>query len=168
MACLLQWLCLHRRDSISSESFTLVDCDALSTLADSDALFTTSYSSDRVECIEVDSRLYRNYREAEHYHPLPSDEREKERLQVQHVLWLKALQGRLILAPIQPARQDIFVPIQPAQQNILDARTRFESWAICFTDLDPSARVINTDLTPIQPKSVPPNCEFQIFDEESL
>ena len=37
-------------------------------------------------------------------------------------------------------------------------------WAIDFADAYPSASVIATDLTPIQPQMVPPNLEFQIDD----
>src|SRR5271170_1792704 len=37
-------------------------------------------------------------------------------------------------------------------------------WAIDFADQFPSASVIATDLTPIQPALVPPNLEFQIDD----
>ena len=40
-------------------------------------------------------------------------------------------------------------------------------WAIDVADNFPNAEVIATDLSPIQPKWVPPNLEFQIDDCES-
>ena len=40
-------------------------------------------------------------------------------------------------------------------------------WAITFADEHPSAEVIGTDLSPIQPRWVPPNLKFEIDDAES-
>lgn len=40
-------------------------------------------------------------------------------------------------------------------------------WAINFADEHPSAEVIGTDLSPIQPHWVPPNLRFEIDDAES-
>lgn len=37
-------------------------------------------------------------------------------------------------------------------------------WSIEFADEHPSAQVLGTDLSPIQPEEVPPNCEFLIDD----
>lgn len=39
-------------------------------------------------------------------------------------------------------------------------------WAIDFADAYPSAQVVGTDLSPIQPRSVPPNLEFVVDDAE--
>ena len=39
-------------------------------------------------------------------------------------------------------------------------------WAIDFADEHPSAEVIGTDLSPIQPSWVPPNLKFVIDDAE--
>lgn len=40
------------------------------------------------------------------------------------------------------------------------------SLTICseFADANPSAEVIGVDLSPIQPKFVPPNCRFEVDD----
>jgi SAM-dependent methyltransferase len=40
-------------------------------------------------------------------------------------------------------------------------------WAIDFADAYPNARVIGTDLSPIQPAWVPPNLEFFVDDVEA-
>lgn len=47
---------------------------------------------------------------------------------------------------------------------MLDLGTGTGIWAIDFADQFPSASVIATDLSPIQPACVPPNLEFQIDD----
>lgn len=47
---------------------------------------------------------------------------------------------------------------------MLDIGTGTGLWAIDFADAYPSASVIATDLSPIQPTLVPPNVEFQVDD----
>ena len=47
---------------------------------------------------------------------------------------------------------------------MLDVGTGTGIWAMDFADQFPAARVIATDLSPIQPTWTPPNCEFQIHD----
>jgi SAM-dependent methyltransferase len=159
MDCLLRVLCSLCRDSTFSDDSSTLACsnDSFTQTCSSDVCSTHSVLSDVIQLTEIDSRGYYTNREAKHLHPLPSDEREEERLLIQHVLFLQALQGRLILAPIHAGRQ-----------NVLDVGTGFGCWAIRFADHYPSARVIGTDLAPIQPTFVPPNCEFQIHDAESL
>ncbi len=50
---------------------------------------------------------------------------------------------------------------------MLDFGTGTGIWAIDFADEFPSATVIGTDLSPIQPAWVPPNCTFYVDDSES-
>jgi SAM-dependent methyltransferase len=75
-------------------------------------------------------------------------------------------------------------PIKPHPQNVLDFGTGTGIWAIEFAEEYPSASVLGTDLSPIQPlqfvffsllwlfglllnfASVPPNCRFEIDDAE--
>jgi SAM-dependent methyltransferase len=61
-------------------------------------------------------------------------------------------QGKLFLAPIDDPR------------SILDVGTGTGIWAINVADRYLSARVVGTDLSPIQPKYVPPNVEFELYD----
>lgn len=49
-------------------------------------------------------------------------------------------------------------------QQVLDVGTGTGLWAIDFGDKYPSACVLGTDLSPIQPSWVPPNVSFQIDD----
>jgi SAM-dependent methyltransferase len=51
-------------------------------------------------------------------------------------------------------------------QRILDLGTGTGIWAIDVADEYPSAEVIGTDISPIQPSWVPPNCRFQIDDAQ--
>ncbi|KAJ3455389.1 hypothetical protein MRS44_013989 [Fusarium solani] len=48
--------------------------------------------------------------------------------------------------------------------NVLDVGTGTGIWAIDFADEHPSAQVIGTDISPIQPEWVPSNLEFQLDD----
>jgi SAM-dependent methyltransferase len=50
---------------------------------------------------------------------------------------------------------------------VLDFGTGTGIWAIDFADEFPSATVIGTDLSPIQPDLVPPNLKFYVDDVES-
>ena len=49
-------------------------------------------------------------------------------------------------------------------QKVLDIGTGTGVWAIDFADEFPAAEVIGTDVAPIQPSWVPPNCRFEIDD----
>ena len=57
-------------------------------------------------------------------------------------------------------------PIGKSPQRILDIGTGTGIWAIDAADRYPSALVTGTDLSPIQPSWVPPNCKFEIDDAE--
>ena len=50
--------------------------------------------------------------------------------------------------------------------NVLDIATGTGIWAIEFAEQFPTAVVIGTDLSPIQPDYVPPNLHFEIDDAE--
>ena len=81
---------------------------------------------------------------------MPTDEKEQNRLDLHHEIFLELLCGKLHLAPL----------VRP--QRILDLGTGTGIWAIDMADAHPGAQVIGTDLSPIQPKWVPPNCKFEI------
>jgi SAM-dependent methyltransferase len=73
-----------------------------------------------------------------------------------HHIWRLMIGGRLFRAPIGNN-----------PQSVLDLGTGTGIWAIDFADEFPSALVIGTDLSPIQPSMVPPNCKFYVDDFES-
>ncbi|KAK5016777.1 hypothetical protein LTR16_003075 [Cryomyces antarcticus] len=70
-------------------------------------------------------------------------------------MWMLVTSGRLHLSPIA---QD--------PQKILDLGTGTGIWAMQMADLYPSAEVIGTDISPVQPKWVPPNLQFEVDDLE--
>ncbi|KAF8246582.1 S-adenosyl-L-methionine-dependent methyltransferase [Wilcoxina mikolae CBS 423.85] len=51
-------------------------------------------------------------------------------------------------------------------QAAKDKRWRTGIWAIDVADKYPMAEVIGTDITPIQPAWIPPNCKFELDDAE--
>lgn len=53
-------------------------------------------------------------------------------------------------------------------QRILDVGTGTGIWAVEMADEFPAAIVHGTDISPIQPEWVPPNCQFYIDDVESV
>ncbi|KAJ9136884.1 Demethylmenaquinone methyltransferase [Pleurostoma richardsiae] len=83
----------------------------------------------------------------------PNDEQQNEGLDLLHNCLLMVMDNKLFLAPIGDN-----------PQRVLDVGTGTGIWAIDFGDMFPSAEVIGTDLSPIQPAWVPPNVFFQIDD----
>lgn len=86
---------------------------------------------------------------------LPNDEAEQYRLDLKHHVFKLILGGKLFCAPIDPN-----------PQRILDIGTGTGLWAIECAEACPSAEVVGTDLSPIQPVWVPPNCSFFVDDAE--
>ncbi|RKL32857.1 hypothetical protein BFJ72_g10357 [Fusarium proliferatum] len=82
-------------------------------------------------------------------------EEENERLDLQHELYVRTLDGGLALCPKAKGAN-----------RVLDMGTGTGSWAIDYADANPQAEVIGVDLSPIQPALVPPNVSFEIDDLE--
>lgn len=88
---------------------------------------------------------------------LPNDEPEQDRLDLLHHVFRLVLRGQLYRAPVNP--MDV--------HRVLDFGTGTGIWAIDMADESPGALVIGTDLSPIQPLFVPPNCNFYVDDVEA-
>jgi len=113
---------------------------------------TTSITSSVYNFVEENGRTYHRYKEGKYM--LPNDEAEKYRLDLQHQLWLITLFDELNLAPVKNLH------------NVLDFGTGTGVWAIEFANKHPTAQVVGSDLSPIQPDYVPSNCRFEVDDAE--
>lgn len=143
-----------------NEASTAVDDNESSYDGDSaiinDSSDTDSYASLTAEAREYifeNGRRYHGYKSGRYM--LPNDENEMDREDIKHHITMLITKGQLHLAPIDPN-----------PQKILDIGTGTGIWAIDMADTYPSAKVIATDLSPIQPVWVPPNLVFEIDDAE--
>lgn len=98
-------------------------------------------------------RTYHAYRAGSY--AFPNDEQERERLELQNEALVKLFGGRLFFAPLSERAPPV---------NILDIATGTGDWAIKMGDLFPRSEIIATDLSPIQPRNVPPNVNFFVED----
>ncbi|KAI9799082.1 MAG: hypothetical protein M1833_004276 [Piccolia ochrophora] len=114
---------------------------------------TTSIPPDFSNSVEENGRRYHTYHQGSYL--LPTDEVEKERLDLEHKLFRRVLKGKLHLAPISPNIQ-----------TVLDVGTGTGIWAMEFADKHRSALVEGIDLSEMLPTFVPPNVKFVIDDAE--
>ncbi|KAI0121289.1 S-adenosyl-L-methionine-dependent methyltransferase [Xylariales sp. AK1849] len=103
----------------------------------------------------ISGRTYHGYKEGKYF--LPNDAAEQDRLDFQHAGVTILLGGKLSWAPFT---------ISP--NHVLDVATGTGIWAIEFAQQNPSAKVVGTDLSAIQPDAdkIPPNCNFIKEDSE--
>jgi SAM-dependent methyltransferase len=114
--------------------------------------FTTSLASKATEYKFVNGRRYHAYEEGRYV--FPNDDKESDRLDIMHQMVTLALRGSLFSAPVKnPSR-------------VLDIGTGTGIWAIEAGDMFPQADVLGNDLSPIQPRWVPPNVHFEVDDVE--
>ncbi|MCJ1351091.1 MAG: hypothetical protein MMC33_001073 [Icmadophila ericetorum] len=117
------------------------------------ASYTTSLASNVTDYKNENGRRYHAYKEGSYIYP--NDEKESDRLDIVHKLVEVVLHGKLYLAPIQnPAR-------------VLDIGTGTGIWAMEMGDQHPTADILGNDLSPIQPRWVPPNVRFEVDDVEA-
>jgi ubiquinone/menaquinone biosynthesis C-methylase UbiE len=87
---------------------------------------------------------------------LPNDEVELDREDMKHHEFMLITDFKLHLSPIGDN-----------PQRILDLGTGTGIWAMQIAELYPSAEIIGTDISPVQPKWVPPNLTFEVDDLEA-
>ncbi|OBR05803.1 TAM domain methyltransferase [Colletotrichum higginsianum IMI 349063] len=88
----------------------------------------------------------------------PNDERELDRLDLEHNMFLRTFGNRLGTAPPNEEKSN--------EGRVLDAGTGTGIWAIDFGDEHPDAEVIGVDLLAIWPDYMPMNVRFEIDDLE--
>ncbi|KAK1596099.1 methyltransferase domain-containing protein [Colletotrichum navitas] len=129
---------------------------------DDDASSIAGYSFDN-SLASLRSSIYNYRREnGRTYHSLsdgkyraPNDEREQDRLDLNHHLWILTWDNNLCLSPKKHGAK-----------RVLDVGTGTGIWAQDYADQFPEAMVIGVDLSPIQPDFVSPNCTFEVDDIE--
>ncbi|KAI5800576.1 S-adenosyl-L-methionine-dependent methyltransferase [Pyronema domesticum] len=112
---------------------------------------TASLSSSINEYVFENGRRYHSYYGTEKY-LMPTDEKEQDRLDIQHEVYRLVWNDKLHGAPLTKPHR------------VLDIGTGTGIWAIEMAEQYPIAEIIGTDLSPIQPCWVPPNCRFEIDD----
>lgn len=120
----------------------------------SESAASTSLASSAREFMYEHGRRYHSYRKG--FYLFPNDDREQDREDLKHAMYLKLFNKTLHFAPIR---------IEGA--NVIDLGTGTGIWSIDFADLYESASVIGIDLSPIQTNWVPPNLKFMVDDAES-
>ena len=131
---------------------------ALGTIEDADSAYdgwiagteTVSLISSITAYREENGRTYHSYGSTEHWGP--NDAKAQDQQDLSHHLWTLALKGKYFLAPVK------------SPQEIFDMGTGTGIWVIDVADENPQAAVKGIDLSPIQPRWIPPNARFEIDD----
>jgi SAM-dependent methyltransferase len=130
--------------------------DGESILESDNASSTASLTSSVLAYRKIHGRTYQNFRTSVEYWA-PNDEQQNEGLDINHQMMLILNDNKLYHSPIGPH-----------PQRIIDIGTGTGIWAVDFADEHPSAVVIGTDVSPIQPTWVPPNIKFELDDAKAV
>ncbi|KAF2453799.1 S-adenosyl-L-methionine-dependent methyltransferase [Lineolata rhizophorae] len=118
--------------------------------------YTTSLASSVLNFPVEHGRRYHKFREGSYN--FPNDEKEQDRLDFMSYITRLMTDGKLHQTPF---------PKSAPPKRILDVGTGTGIWAIDAAEEYPDAEVTGNDLSPIQPKWVPPNVQFEVDDVES-
>ncbi|KAL7949526.1 S-adenosyl-L-methionine-dependent methyltransferase [Trichoderma barbatum] len=122
--------------------------------SDDDAASSTASLSESIfDYRQIHGRTFQNSKTTEYWGP--NDDRQNNGLDISHHFITMLLGDQLFEAPIKKP------PVK-----VLDVGTGTGIWAIDMADAYPSAEIIGTDISPIQPMWVPPNCIFHIEDAQ--
>ncbi|CAL8582959.1 hypothetical protein XPA_008600 [Xanthoria parietina] len=95
-------------------------------------------------------RRYHAYRDGQYW--APNDQQARSSEMVSHHAFLITLNDKLLLAPVRNPRR------------ALDVGCGIGTWTLDFAEAYPNTAVVGTDLSPIQPETIPPNLHFEIDD----
>ncbi|KAL2675137.1 hypothetical protein Neosp_011317 [[Neocosmospora] mangrovei] len=110
-------------------------------------------------------RRYHSYMSGRY--PLPNDTGEQLREETEHALFLHLLVRTMAHKLERTGSGKLFLSeIGDSPRKIIDIGTGIGTWAIDVADLYPCASVIGTDLSPIQPESMPLNAQMFVEDCE--
>ncbi|PHH83073.1 hypothetical protein CDD83_3067 [Cordyceps sp. RAO-2017] len=114
---------------------------------------TASLSESIFDYRNIHGRTFQSSKTTEYWGP--NDDRQNNGLDIAHHFITMLKGDRLFEAPLvgPPAK-------------VLDVGTGTGIWAIDMADAYPAAEVFGTDISPIQPTWVPPNCVFHIEDAQ--
>ncbi|KAF9871515.1 hypothetical protein CkaCkLH20_10926 [Colletotrichum karsti] len=124
----------------------------VASLASSSTSVSQSLLNYRIE----NGRTYHRYKEGKYMYP--NDEREVDRLDLQHLMYVLTFNHKLGTAPPNQPDSDV--------RRVLDCGTGSGIWAVEFGDDHPEAEVLGVDLSAAVPQYVPPNVQFMIDDVE--
>ena len=142
--------------------------DGYETTTESSA--STSLASSAREFMYENGRRYHSYRKG-HY-LFPNDDREQDREDLKHAMYLKLFNKTLHFAPINTEGANV-IDLGTGTGKLVENTKVFELmnflgiWAIDFADMYEGASVMGIDLSPIQTNWVPPNLKFMVDDAES-
>ncbi|KAK1460881.1 hypothetical protein CMEL01_15178 [Colletotrichum melonis] len=132
--------------------------DGESLVGPSVASSSTSVNSSILDYRIENGRTYHKYKDGKY--AMPNDERELDRLDLTHNMFLLTFENKLGTAPPNADAQ------ASAVHRVLDIGTGTGIWAIDFGDEHPEAEVLGVDLSAAWPSYTPPNVRFEIDDIE--
>ncbi|CAE6487325.1 unnamed protein product [Rhizoctonia solani] len=91
---------------------------------------------------------------------LPADDQEMKRMDIEHRMMKFIMGGKNYVGPVV----DALAKAPGIQRRVLDCGTGNGLWAIEMADEFDWVEVTGVDLAPVQPRRVPPNCVFELFD----
>ncbi|TDL24757.1 S-adenosyl-L-methionine-dependent methyltransferase [Rickenella mellea] len=101
------------------------------------------------------------------FYLLPSDQEELRRYAHFHRMMFLVMGSRNYVGPVQ---QILTAPTR-RRKRILDVGTGGGLWCVLAMEMAeefPNAIVYGADVAPIQPRLVPPNCNFELFDAQRI
>ncbi|WYZ39656.1 hypothetical protein EsH8_III_001570 [Colletotrichum jinshuiense] len=130
--------------------------DELSDRASSIASSSTSVAASIFDYRQENGRTYHAYKDGKY--KAPNDERENDRLELQHNLFLLTFNDKLGNAPPNDEGAKV--------GRVLDVGAGTGIWAIDFADEHPECEVLGFDLSANFPAYTPPNVRFEVDDLE--